>query len=184
MARKWMTVKEIKGEFGLGQNPLRKLVKLGCLDRKDEKKVKGEKGRPRKLYNRYQLRDYGNMSRKERLEYLKEMRASQTNNKVFTDKYVEEAMKTYKVFPPTTVKPTRYYKAKKQESDHSKVETVNHPPHYNKGKIEVITAIEDWGLGFCAGNVVKYIARAEHKDDSKEDLKKALWYIQRMLANL
>ena len=36
-------------------------------------------------------------------------------------------------------------------------EAVNHPPHYNQGKIEVIDAIEDWGLDFNAGNVVKYI---------------------------
>ena len=179
MARKWMTVKEIKSEFGLGQNPLRKLVKLGCLDRKDEKKVGGQKGRPRKLYNRYQLRDYGNMSRKERLEYLKGMRAAQTNEMVFSDKYVEEAMETYKVYPKTKVNqnliPTHFNKAKED------LETVNHPPHYNKGKIEVIDAIEDWELGFCAGNVVKYIARAEHKENAKEDLKKALWYLQRML---
>ena len=62
-------------------------------------------------------------------------------------------------------------------------EKVAHPDHYNVGKIEVIDAIEDWGLDFCLGNVVKYIARAGHKDPDKvvEDLKKAAWYLQRKI---
>ena len=50
---------------------------------------------------------------------------------------------------------------------------VNHPPHYNAGNIEPIDVIEDWGLGFCLGNTVKYIARSEHKGTPIEDLKKA-----------
>lgn len=37
---------------------------------------------------------------------------------------------------------------------------VDHPAHYNKGKIEVIDFIEDQQLPFHLGNVVKYIARA------------------------
>jgi hypothetical protein len=59
--------------------------------------------------------------------------------------------------------------------------TVDHPRHYNVGKIEAITVIEDWNLGFNLGNAVKYIARADHKGNAVEDLKKALWYIQREL---
>jgi len=62
-------------------------------------------------------------------------------------------------------------------------EKVDHPDHYNVGKIEVIDAIEDWGLDFCLGNVIKYIARAGHKNPNKvvEDLKKAAWYLQRKI---
>ena len=56
---------------------------------------------------------------------------------------------------------------------------VNHPNHYNVGKIEVIDAIEDWGLNFNLGNAVKYIARADHKGKPIEDLEKARWYIER-----
>lgn len=60
-------------------------------------------------------------------------------------------------------------------------DNINHPKHYNSGKIEAIEAIEDWNLGFHLGNVVKYISRAGKKDPNKrlEDLKKALWYLQR-----
>lgn len=63
---------------------------------------------------------------------------------------------------------------------------VNHPSHYNDGKIEVIEFIEDKKLGFHRGNAVKYIARAGKKDASKEleDLEKAAWYIKREIERL
>ena len=60
-------------------------------------------------------------------------------------------------------------------------EAVNHPPHYNQGNIEVIDAIEDWGLDFNAGNVVKYVSRHQHKAEPLEDLKKARWYLDRII---
>jgi len=61
---------------------------------------------------------------------------------------------------------------------------IDHPTHYNMGKIEVIDALEDWGLDFCLGNAVKYIARSKHKGKEIEDLKKAVWYLNRKLARL
>ena len=65
-------------------------------------------------------------------------------------------------------------------------DTVNHPSHYNDGKIEVIDYIEDKKLGFCLGNAVKYISRAGKKDKSKEveDLRKAIWYIERRISQI
>ena len=67
---------------------------------------------------------------------------------------------------------------------------INHPRHYTLGKIEVIDFIEDKGLNFNLGNVVKYVARCGRKKspgksmDAKalEDLKKARWYIEREIA--
>lgn len=61
---------------------------------------------------------------------------------------------------------------------------VNHPTHYNAGSIEVIDAIEDWKLGFHEGNVVKYVARAKHKENELEDLKKASWYLSRKIEQI
>lgn len=61
---------------------------------------------------------------------------------------------------------------------------VNHPSHYTQGKIEVIEYIEDKGFGFNQGNAIKYISRAGHKNDAIEDLKKAIWYIEREIMNL
>jgi hypothetical protein len=63
-------------------------------------------------------------------------------------------------------------------------ETVNHPAHYNAGKIEVIDAIEDWCLGFDLGNAVKYIARAGRKGAAIADLQKAEWYVRRAIQRL
>ncbi len=61
---------------------------------------------------------------------------------------------------------------------------VENPSHYNTGKIEVIDFIEDQNLNFNLGNAVKYISRAGKKDPKKfrEDLEKAVWYLNRELA--
>ena len=62
-------------------------------------------------------------------------------------------------------------------------ENVNHPKHYG-GKddpYEAIKVIEAWGLGFHLGNAVKYIARAGKKDSIVQDLKKAKWYLERVI---
>ena len=57
---------------------------------------------------------------------------------------------------------------------------VDHPDHYRRDTgHEAIDVIEAWGLGFCLGNAVKYIARAGLKGDAVEDLEKARWYIDR-----
>lgn len=67
-------------------------------------------------------------------------------------------------------------------------EMVNHPDHYNRGRFEVIDVIEDWFAGvagpdvFNLGNAIKYIARAPWKGKREEDLRKAIWYIERALG--
>ena len=63
---------------------------------------------------------------------------------------------------------------------------VNHPTHYNSGRIEVIEAIEDWDMSFHRGNAIKYIARAGRKNAAKEveDLEKAIWYLRRQVEIL
>ena len=63
-------------------------------------------------------------------------------------------------------------------------EKVNHPPHYNKSKIEVIDAFEAWELNFNCGNVVKYVVRHSHKGTPIEDIEKAVWYLTRYLVQL
>lgn len=60
-------------------------------------------------------------------------------------------------------------------------DVVNHPKHYTQGNIEVIDYIEDKKLGYHLGNVVKYVSRAGHKNNALEDLKKARWYLDRMI---
>jgi len=65
-----------------------------------------------------------------------------------------------------------------------KKDMVNNPPHYTVGKFEVIEVIEDWKLEYHESNVVKYVARARHKGKELEDLKKALWYLNRKIQLL
>ena len=65
-------------------------------------------------------------------------------------------------------------------------ETVNHPSHYNNSKYEVIDIIEEFSKdysssnAFTFGNIIKYVLRAKRKNGI-EDLKKAKWYIDRLI---
>lgn len=56
---------------------------------------------------------------------------------------------------------------------------VNHPKHYTShpSGVECITIVEH--MGFCIGNAIKYLWRADKKGPPIEDLKKARWYIDR-----
>jgi hypothetical protein len=60
-------------------------------------------------------------------------------------------------------------------------EAVNHPNHYQGDGYEVLDIIDDFDLNFNLGNVLKYVLRAGKKDPElkKEDLEKALFYLQR-----
>ena len=65
-------------------------------------------------------------------------------------------------------------------------DNVNHPPHYTKGDIECIDGIKASMsnaeyLGYLKGAVMKYLWRYQYKNKPEEDLKKCLWYLQRMI---
>lgn len=63
-------------------------------------------------------------------------------------------------------------------------EAINHPPHYmtHPSGVEAIDICE-W-LPFSAGNAIKYVWRADHKGRPREDLHKAIWYVERQIRNL
>lgn len=50
--------------------------------------------------------------------------------------------------------------------------------------IQAIDLIDAYNLNFNLGNVIKYIARCNYKDSKKDDLEKAMWYIDRELKTL
>jgi len=56
-------------------------------------------------------------------------------------------------------------------------DNVNHPPHYTNhpSGIECIEITRH--MGFNLGNAIKYIWRADLKENTMEDLEKARWYI-------
>ena len=62
---------------------------------------------------------------------------------------------------------------------------INHPQHYTEGGLEVIDILQakmtpEEFKGFLRGNVLKYIFRA-HIKNRTEDLRKAGWYLDRLL---
>lgn len=61
----------------------------------------------------------------------------------------------------------------------SRINMVDHPPHYNQGTMEAIDIIEAVGLGYHLSNAFKYLIRSPYKGHEKEDLEKAIWYINR-----
>lgn len=66
------------------------------------------------------------------------------------------------------------------------METVNHPRHYQQCGMEVIDVIDsftqecDGSEAFYVGNVLKYVCRFKKKN-GLEDLKKARWYLDRLI---
>ena len=71
-----------------------------------------------------------------------------------------------------------------------KEDLINKPPHYNYGSIEtidyIVDVLDDGGaLDYCQGNVIKYTGtRMFTKGDPKENIKKAIWYLNKMLQLL
>ena len=65
--------------------------------------------------------------------------------------------------------------------DYQEEDAVNHPAHYTQGHIEVIDFIEDQQLGYHLGNAIKYVCRCRYKGTPRQDVEKAIWYLQRWL---
>jgi hypothetical protein len=66
---------------------------------------------------------------------------------------------------------------------------VNHPDHYMVGGIETIDILKakmtkEQFLGFLRGNIIKYLTRMENKGDTIKDLKKAQWYLERLITEM
>ena len=66
---------------------------------------------------------------------------------------------------------------------------VSSPPHYRAGGIEAIQAIEASMSsvefeGYCKGNILKYLWRFRYKGKPLEDLKKAQWYLSRLIDHM
>lgn len=71
-------------------------------------------------------------------------------------------------------------------SDKTNNDPVEHPSHYTYGSIECIDAIKssmprDSFCGFLKGNVIKYVWRYNMKNNPVEDLRKAKWYLNKLI---
>jgi len=68
-------------------------------------------------------------------------------------------------------------------------DSVNHPSHYTNGNVECIDAIRSsmnfyLFCGYLQGNIMKYVWRYRLKEHPVEDLKKARWYIDKLIETL
>lgn len=80
--------------------------------------------------------------------------------------------------------------AENHESDCKEVDdkqpdsSVDHPAYYqgSSPEFEVIEVIEVYGMSFSLGCAYKYVLRAGKKESKVTDLKKALWYVNRILS--
>jgi hypothetical protein len=111
----------------------------------------------------------------------KKKAAKKSQRKVMTLKQIKEATARVQEFikqdlPPM---PSTQIEMFEPASD-----PVNHPAHYKVGGIETIDFIEAKKLNYNIGNVVKYLTRADHKGNRKQDLEKAMWYLTREINSL
>ena len=121
--------------------------------------------------------------REEKVDMEKEARALLAGNDIYAGENVNVGSE--KKRPCETKKGCKNKKCgEKKKCKKSTPEKVDHPKHYNTGRIEVIDAIEDWDLSFNDGNAIKYIARHKYKGNAVQDIEKAIWYLQRHLSNL
>lgn len=63
-------------------------------------------------------------------------------------------------------------------------DSINHPKHYNEhpSGVECIEITEHFN--FNVGNAIKYLWRAGLKGEQSEDLRKAVWYVQREIKRI
>lgn len=65
-----------------------------------------------------------------------------------------------------------------------KDDEVSHPKHYTHGKYEFWDVVVDWNLPFLPGTAMKYICRHLHKGRPKQDIQKAIAFLNRYLQEL
>lgn len=63
-------------------------------------------------------------------------------------------------------------------------DNVSAPGHYTRLNPEPLAVLGSWNLPYCRSQALKYVARAGHKNDEKEDIQKAIFYLRAELAKL
>ena len=101
------------------------------------------------------------------------------------DKMLDKCYNWLKEINPATCENAKAECCNK-ESD---IDMVNHPSHYTQGNIECIDALKAATVSktgieaVCTANAIKYLWRYEEKNGI-EDVKKARWYIDRLIKEL
>jgi hypothetical protein len=114
-----------------------------------------------------------------------------TYSDLFANNANADYVARYENLTDWTFKPLAEWQDDEPEGDpveQSANDPVNNPAHY-QGKVECIDAIEaalgaQGFIAYCRGNIIKYTYRAGRKGDSAEDLRKAVWYLERAIETL
>lgn len=94
--------------------------------------------------------------------------------KAFIDDDLQEAVNNLFIDPPYD----------EEENSYTEYCDVNSPQHYQKGGLEVIDIIDNFTpdpYSAYMANVIKYVLRHMDKGTPKKDLRKAKWYLERMI---
>lgn len=80
-------------------------------------------------------------------------------------------------------------KSAKSKGIGHRADLVNSPQHYTVGGIETIDylkakATPEEFAGYLRLNVLKYLSRAGHKDETLQEYKKAAWYLNRLIKEM
>jgi hypothetical protein len=98
--------------------------------------------------------------------------------------YIDAILERGKLETLEFEQPIQVYPYDGEEDIEPKSNNVDHPDHYNKhpSGIEAIDVCQH--MSFNLGNAVKYIWRADHKGNGKQDLEKAMWYIKKEIERV
>ena len=101
----------------------------------------------------------------------------------------DETKRTERMAKNIAVAQQRLFEQKPQydpQMQYKKDDMVNHPPHYTNGGIECLDAIKasmskDQYAGYLKGAILKYLWRMDYKGNALEDIKKAHFYLERLI---
>ena len=99
------------------------------------------------------------------------------------DRYYDN--RPFDIKDATCVLPANHHEMMRRDRERREEDNVNMPQHYRVGEVEAIDYIaQQLGVGvkdYLLGNVHKYLHRHRFKGQALEDLKKAEWYLQRLI---
>lgn len=103
----------------------------------------------------------------------------------------EDAMEVIQTYPDPrdTASPVETMVDYMMNAIEQTTDMVNSPDHYNHGKVECIEYLKDnmpfeAYTGYLEGNCKKYLHRWRYKKKPLEDLRKANWYLTRLISEL
>lgn len=86
----------------------------------------------------------------------------------------------------TTSKPDELPSSSKSDNKQEEFDVINKPKHYNAfpDAIEPLDYALSHRMSYPQGSIIKYVTRFRHKGVPLEDLKKARWFLNKMISKI